>query len=128
MSTDSFKRQIRNVLTAAQPNAAFEEAAEAIRKAAEAIEESGVVQGAQVRVEPGHLLKLGQQLNVVITVHRLGFREVLFRAYVPENGFPVSLDFFGEQPVPCRDRQELEAAIVRLLQDRNVTTRLTMIQ
>jgi hypothetical protein len=63
----------------------------------------------------------------VLAVPSAGFREVLIRAYVPENGYPVNLDFFGEEPVPCRDRQELESEIVRLLQDRNVVARLQMI-
>jgi hypothetical protein len=36
-------------------------------------------------------------------------------------------DFFGEEPVECQDRQQLEAEIVRLLKDRSATARLQMI-
>jgi len=67
---------------------------------------------AQVTVEPGHRTRLGQQYNVVLRLLAQNFRDVMFRAYIPTTGFPVSLDLFGEDVTVCPDRARLEQELL----------------
>jgi hypothetical protein len=127
MPSADFKERIKSALTKRTPEPAFREAVQSLREAAAAIQDAGIVSDAEVRVEPGHLVNLGQQFNMVLTIPSRNFRDVLFRAYVPMDGYPVNLDFFGETPVPCPDQARLESEIVRFLSDRNVNARLQMI-
>jgi hypothetical protein len=77
-----------------------------------------------VRVEPGYVTKLGQQLRVVVAIPSREFEDVLFRAYVPPGGFPVSLDFFGEDVVECADDAALEREVTGFLGRDEMRTRL----
>ena len=127
MPTDDFKSRIKDVLSASQPHPGYEAAARIVGEVATALEESGIVPSARTTIEPGPLLGLGQQLNVVITIARTAFRSVLFRAYVPREGFPVSLDLFGEEIVRCADADALEDALLGFVRDQDVAARLRMI-
>ena len=44
-----------------------------------------------------------------------GARDTLFRACVPDNGAPVSLDLFGEEPELCDSEQQLEVRVLDFL-------------
>ncbi len=127
MPNDDLKERVKSLFASRSADPRFTEVVKKLEEVAQGIAESGVTPGLQVRVQPGHLFKLGQQLNVVIEKPQANFREVLFRAYVPESGYPVSLDFFGEEPIRCNGPDELESEIVRLLSEANVPSRLQML-
>ena len=126
MSESNFKDRVKTTLAVSGPNGQYEEARQCIRDAAEAIEESvsGTAREVKVLVEPGILANVGQQFNIVLRLPDILFRDVLFRAYVPFDGYPVSLDFFGEELESCEDRTAVEAAIIRFLGAQNVRERL----
>jgi len=50
----------------------------------------------RVAVEPGYTVRMGQQFKVIVTMPN-GFRDVLLRAYVPDDGYPVVLSFLGQE-------------------------------
>lgn len=76
----------------------------------------------EVRVEPGFLVNMGQQLNLVIVID--GFRDTLFRAYVPMDGFPVTLDLFGDEGVVCKSESKLRTSLISFLKKKEVKLRL----
>lgn len=68
-----------------------------------------------VEIEPGFQATMGQQLRVILRIPAKGFRDTLFRAYVPENGWPIQLDLYGEQPEACSDEQALQDRVLEFL-------------
>ena len=60
----------------------------------------------EVLIEPGFKVKAGQLYKVVVVVKTQGFRDVLLRAYVPDGGYPVVLNFMGHD-VEAADEQTL---------------------
>jgi hypothetical protein len=68
-----------------------------------------------IEIEPGFQSTMGRQLNVVLKIERKHFRTTLFRAYVPDDGFPIQLDLFGEDAVVCGDKRELEEELLKFL-------------
>ena len=60
----------------------------------------------EVLIEPGFKVNAGQQFKVVVVVKTQGFRDVLLRAYVPDDGYPVVLSFVGQE-VEAADEQTL---------------------
>ena len=71
---------------------------------------------AQVVVEPGHLVNVGQQFNLVVHIPaRNHYRDTLFRAYIPAAGTPVTLDFTGDEPEKAADADALEKSVIDFL-------------
>jgi len=71
---------------------------------------------AQVALEPGHLVKAGQQFNVVVYIpNQNRFRDTLFRAYIPTAGSPVTLDFVGDSPEKADTPDQLEERVIKFL-------------
>ena len=69
----------------------------------------------KIEIEPGFTSTMGRQLNVILSIPAKSFRTTLFRAYVPDSGFPMSLDLFGEEAVTCEDEQRLEEQMLDFL-------------
>jgi len=68
---------------------------------------------AQVTLEPGHLVNVGQQFNVVVYIpNRNQYRDTLFRAYIPASGTPVTLDFIGDAPEKADTADQLEERVI----------------
>lgn len=101
----------------------FEEVLKKLREFAGAIEKS-LGQGAEVLLESGHRVNMGQQYNVVIRIPRLGLRDVLFRAYVPFDGLPVRLDLFEDERPTCPSIADLEETLIQFLREPDVKQRL----
>ena len=78
----------------------------------------------QFRVVPGFQVNIGQQMKVVARIPNQHFEDVLFRAYVLPQGYPVGLDLYGEQPVPCGNAEELENRIVEFISRPEVNDRM----
>jgi hypothetical protein len=95
-----------------------------LRDTADAIEATLKPSVIEVRIEPGHRVNMGQQYSFVIRVPSLGYRDVLLRAYVPLDGFPVSLDLFEDKHPHCASLEELEASLLEFLRDPDVKRRL----
>jgi hypothetical protein len=102
----------------------FVEAVQKLRFLAKAIEDSLVPGSIRVLVESGHRVNLGQQYSFVVDVPQAGLRDVLLRAYVPPDGYPVTLDLFEDERPVCGSLTELETAILRFLGNRDVKQRL----
>ncbi|KYF93429.1 hypothetical protein BE17_22240 [Sorangium cellulosum] len=95
-----------------------------LRAMAAAIEAELLPDTIEVRVEPGHRVNLGQQFLLVVRVPKADLRNVLLRAYVPAEGFPVSLDLFDGQQPRCANLDELEREIIGFLHHPDVKDRL----
>ncbi len=81
----------------------------------------------QVRIEPGFSVNIGQQYNMVIRVptkDQPGYTGNLFRAYIPSDGYPVTLDLFGDRGTVCNSGAELTSAILTFLKHADVVQRL----
>ena len=124
MDIDAFKNEIKKSLKDVKKNPDFQKAGEIIEEAAKAIEELYKDSKMNVDVELGFKTNLGQQMNVVVYIDPIKFRDVLFRAYIPIDGFPVSLDLFGEELQTCKDDEELQGEIIKFIKREDVSSRL----
>jgi hypothetical protein len=81
------------------------EGLDTLQKFCRAVEEST---GSRVAcaLERGHVLSVGQEWFPVLRAGGYGPR-VLFRAYVPSEGWPVSLDFESGSLVRCANQKQL---------------------
>jgi hypothetical protein len=120
---DELKNAIKSDLKSVAPLPQFNEVVDALKAVSAGIAASVPVKGATVTVEPGYRVNFGQQYNIVLQIPSRKFRDVLFRAYVPPQGYPVRLDFFGEDLVTCSSLDELSAAVRTFVREQ-VGTRL----
>jgi hypothetical protein len=77
-----------------------------------------------VVLEPGFTTNMGLEQKVVVEVSARSFRDVLFRAYVPVDGYPVEVDFYGENPVRCTSESDLDKAVGQFIKRPEVLARL----
>jgi len=127
MDTTEFETQVGQILR--EPvSPTYREAVTALQSIARAIQKQLGQDGPQVAVEPGCYIALGQQLNVAVRVPRTGFEEVLFRAYVPDTGYPIGLDLFGGEPVECADEMELQNQVLAFLRRPEVRNRMAWLR
>lgn len=125
MSDPELNKKVANVLQDEhEAPSAYDQVVSKLRDLAEAIETSLVPGTIEVRIEPGYRVNLGQQYSFVFRIAKAGFRDVLLRAYVPADGFPVSLDLFDENHPQCATLDALEAEILGFLGHRDVKQRL----
>lgn len=103
---------------------AYHDVLHELQAMAEAIEASLQPDAIEVRIEPGHRVNLGQQFLLVVRVPKADLRDVLLRAYVPADGFPVSLDLFDGQQPRCENLDDLETEILGFLRHPDVKHRL----
>jgi hypothetical protein len=123
---DALKNAIKSDLKSVSPSPQFKEVVDALKAVASGIAASLPVKGGAVDVEPGYAVAFGQQYNVVLKIGPRQFRDVLFRAYVPPEGYPVRLDFFGEELTVCQGPDELEQSVRAFVRE-HVSTRLAML-
>jgi len=102
----------------------FREAVQKLRALAAAIEASLVPNAIEVRIETGHRVNLGQQYSFVVRVPKAGIQDVLLRAYVPTDGFPVTFDLFDDEHPKCSNLEQIEVTILRFLAHADVKQRL----
>ena len=74
--------------------------------------------------ERGFVTNLGQEWRVVIQAASGGPAQVMFRAHVPVQGFPVLLDLHEEALIDCQDEAALRAQLEQFLQDENVRAQI----
>jgi hypothetical protein len=127
MTAKSLEERISDTLKE-EPGAPtpYDEAVTTLEKAAGGIQRSlsPEAEAVQVRLEPSYRVNLGDQYRMVIRIPAQGFNDVLFRAYVPEQGFPVTLDLFDDDAPSCPDVAALEQEIVKFLEHKDVKRRL----
>ncbi len=82
----------------------------------------------RVTVEAGFLTNLGQQFRMHVQVPSRSFQENLFRAYIPVDGFPVTLEFSDAETAETRDVVQLRDAIVDFLRRPAIGTRLAALR
>ncbi len=114
MDKDELKKKVAELLKeeAGDDLDPFRQAVGKLRELAEAVEASFPQDAVRVHVEAGHRVNYGQQYNFVVYVDKVKLRDVLFRAYVPPDGFPVTLDFFDIERPECHDVGELENKVL----------------
>ena len=99
---------------APEENASWREARRVLDEAAQAITER-VRPAAECRVVAGYVVNLGREFKLVL--HTDAVDQTLFRAYVPVDGWPVSVDMNLGDPVTCGNRVELVNALSSFLGD-----------
>ncbi|KYG03629.1 hypothetical protein BE21_50715 [Sorangium cellulosum] len=126
MTDEELKTKVASVLSDERPasSKAYSEVLHKLRALAAAIEESLKPDAIEVRIEPGYRVNLGQQYTFVVRVPKAGLRDVLLRAYVPVDGFPVGLDLFDGQQRRCTNLDEIETEIIGFLAQPDVKHRL----
>ena len=120
MSTESFEHQLNQAIDfstiASDP---YGKSYEELKQIAGSIERKlndGLL-GAPIKVEiePGFQASSGQQLRVNVRIPSKQFRDTLFRAYIPADGMPITLDLYGEEPERCGDLEELQQKVLDFL-------------
>jgi hypothetical protein len=125
MDNEALRTKIKGLLRDdREATAAFKEVLRELRALASAIEDSLVPDKITVRVEAGHRVNLGQQYSFVMRVPGADLQDVLLRAYVPGEGFPVTLDLFSDERPKCSSIEALEATILEFLANPDVKQRL----
>lgn len=119
MATD-FDSQLNQALDfSTTANAPYGQSYEELKQIAGSIERklNDGLQGTPIKVEiePGLQATMGQQLRVNVRIPSKQFRDTLFRAYIPEDGFPIQLDLYGEEPERCDDAQQLQEKVLDFL-------------
>lgn len=106
----------------------FKQAVGKLRELAEAVESSFAADTVRVHVEAGHRVNYGQQYSFVLYVDKARLRDVLFRAYVPTDGSPVTLDLFDGEQHECANIEELETKVLEFFKHKDVRARLLEIR
>ncbi len=132
MTNKTIQQEVQDLLASELTESGpYEQAMSVLREVAKGIEVSlsggqpGVV---QVVLEPGFRVNMGQQYRVRILVPKHNLSDTLFRAYVPMDGFPVTLDLFDEQSPSCPDADSLKRTLLDFLRHRDVRLRFLEIQ
>jgi hypothetical protein len=84
--------------------------------------------GASVGVELGHLVNQGQEYRVVVRAPQIHLVDILLRAFIPIDGFPVVLDMFAQGETSCASEDDLVKALVGVSKQPEVRQRLTNIR
>lgn len=125
MTAEELTKQIGALLND-DSSSSYRDAVEKLREISEALGAS--LPNVIVVLEPGHVSRRGQHFSLVLASGKLGLRDVLFRATVPDSGFPVSLDLFEEDSPECADAESLEKAVLGFLKNPMVAQRLRMVK
>jgi hypothetical protein len=132
MATSDFRTRLETVLKHNGDGSDYRKTYEALKRIVDAIASSlnGNAGREKLRIllEPGFLSDQGQQLNVVVAIPTIQYRDVLFRAYVPVGGYPTYLDLYGEELLPCEGEMDLENRILAFLARPEVRERLHILQ
>ena len=126
MTGKNFEELVYNATESLETESQTDESLEILRESARGLARR-LGTPAQVRVEPGFSVNMGQQYNIIIRIpmaDQPGYTGTLFRAYIPVDGYPVTLDLFGEQGTVCNNSAELTKAILEFLKLANVQQRL----
>ena len=128
MPTDDFAARLAAAVpTGDAGTAGYVEVLGRLRSAAEVITRELGAGDLLLRIEPGFQANIGQQLSMVTVIPSRNYRDVLFRAYVPVEWYPVQLDLLGEELVPCRSREELDDQALKFVQRPEIQSRLAML-
>jgi hypothetical protein len=84
--------------------------------------------GASVGVELGHLVNQGQEYRVVVRAPQIHLVDILLRAFIPIDGFPVVVDMFAQGETSCASEDDLVKALVDVSKQPAVRERLTNIR
>jgi len=126
--SEKFDERIDKILSSFEDVAQYEQAKRVLEEVCDSIQKALQRQAPDRRItvglDPGWLVNLGQQLNVVVDLPERNFRDTLFRVYIPVKGYPVQLDFFGEEPLTANSSSEMENHIAHFLARPEVKLRL----
>lgn len=93
------------------PFQAYHEVVGALRDFAAALVSDVIkTENIDVTLQHGFKVNQGQQFKLVLTIKPQSYTDVLLRAYVPDGGYPVVLDYVGIEKI-CPDLPALEAAL-----------------
>lgn len=127
MTPEDFEKRLDKLLGLEEAVTEFDKTVEAIRTICQQIQDRLSDQarlGLVVSLQPGFRAQMGQQLNIVIEIPQRHYQDTLFRAYVPPNGVPVHLDFYGEQAQVCQTIPDMQEGILDFLSDLAVQSRM----
>lgn len=68
----------------------------------------------------GFSVNLGQEWKIMLKPRSRDYEQTLLRAYVPLEGFPTSLDLYGENIVTCRSEAVLRQKLADFLKIKTV--------
>lgn len=122
---------IQSILDALQPEPSppdYNEVVQKLREIASSMT-TALSPAISVQAEPGHRVNLGDQYNFALLVKvPYPYRDVLFRAYVPAAGFPVTLDLFEDDKPECHSLDEIVQSVSKFLGHPDVKRRLRALQ
>jgi hypothetical protein len=119
--TDRLLKQARDV---DQPPAAFAEARAVLAEAIQVLTKLIDNHSLKVACEVGHSVNYGVQHNVVVKESDGDFRDIICRAYIPIDGYPVTFDFMEEDLATCGNKKEMEDALVSFFGNTDLKNRI----
>ena len=123
MGTIDFKKLIEDTVPSASAGA-HEAVVAALTQIGKQLEAGLSSARLTVSVEPGYSVNLGRQWRVVIRIPATSVEQVLFKAYIPLEGYPVTLDFYSDEPTVCRNNEEMEKEIAAFVQKPEIGSQL----
>lgn len=119
MPPSNFNNRLNSIDLTQSSNTEFSKSYQALRNIADSIQDklnSGLTDAPiHIEIEPGFHSSKGRQLKLVLRIPDKSFRTGFFRAYIPDDGFPIYLDLYGEEPEKCDTIEELEDHVIEFL-------------
>jgi hypothetical protein len=78
-------------------------------------------------LESGFITELGQEWRVMARSSNMTDGYILLRAHVPGDGFPVQLDFYDEELIPCANESALRKSLTNFLKQKTTQNNLTLL-
>ena len=68
----------------------------------------------------GFSVNLGQEWRIMLKPRSRDYEQILLRSYVPMDGFPTSLDLYGEAMITCNNETTLRKNLANFLKTKTV--------
>jgi hypothetical protein len=120
MPIDDFAAKLKGLVDEAQASPLT--LAQSDLKSLAASIQAGVFDGTPINValEPGFRTNYGLQIKMTAVSSKRS--DTLFRVYVPETGYPMRLDFYGEDMELADSFDELKDRVFAFMQDSQTRT------
>lgn len=103
-----------------QSQSSYEDAIQTLRQIALEIEKTLLPGKIEICLAQSYHTDIGRQHKVVLRIPEQQYSDILLRAYVPVEGYPVTLDLFDDLCPSCADATAIKSTVKDFLQHKDV--------